>query len=271
MLWRLAQNLVSKLNRNSINVKWLQLLYLFVTRFCVKFQMGFIVVFLNARPLLSITFPQAFRISKNIGHAASGSGGKRPLNGTSKVKKWEKKKLFFAQQFSTIFKQKYLYLRPLLSNTFPQGFRISKNIWYPTSGNGGKKTVKKDRKPKKIEKKWKKWRKKTFFCDAIFNNLKKNVHIWDHFFPLLFPKDFESLKILDIRLWEVGAKIPLNGTSKVNKQTDTQTDVQTDISTYRKHRPRGQMLWKPTKPTKPNLLNKNYQIKHTKLNQTKHT
>ena len=39
----------------------------------------------------------------------------------------------------------------------------------------------------------------------------------DHFFPLLFPKDSESLKILDIRLWEVGAKRPLNGTSKVKK------------------------------------------------------
>ena len=56
---------------------------------------------------------------------------------------------------------------------------------------------------------------------------KKNVKMLDHFFPLLFPKDFESLKILDIRLWEVGAKRPLNGTSKVNRQTDTQTDRQT--------------------------------------------
>ena len=28
---------------------------------------------------------------------------------------------------------------------------------------------------------------------------------------------------MDIRLWEVGAKRPLNGTSKVNTQTDTQT------------------------------------------------
>ena len=45
----------------------------------------------------------------------------------------------------------------------------------------------------------------------------------DHFFSLLFPKDSESLKILDIQLREVGAKIPLNGTSKVNRQTDKQT------------------------------------------------
>ena len=49
-----------------------------------------------------------------------------------------------------------------------------------------------------------------------------------HFFPLLFPKDSESLKILDIRLWEVGADRPLNGTSKVNRQTDGRTDGQTD-------------------------------------------
>ena len=39
----------------------------------------------------------------------------------------------------------------------------------------------------------------------------------DHFFPLLFPKNSESLKKLDIGLREVGAKRPLNGTSKVKK------------------------------------------------------
>ena len=50
----------------------------------------------------------------------------------------------------------------------------------------------------------------------------------DHFFPLLFPKDSESLKIFDIRLWEVGAKRQLNGTSKVNRQTDGRTNTQTD-------------------------------------------
>ena len=63
----------------------------------------------------------------------------------------------------------------------------------------------------------------------------------DHFFPLLFPKDFKSLKIFDIQLREVGAKRPLTGTSKVNRQTDKhtnkQTDTQMDILTYRKHRP----------------------------------
>ena len=42
----------------------------------------------------------------------------------------------------------------------------------------------------------------------------KSLEIWDHFFPLLFPKDSENLKSLDIGLWEVGAKRRLN---KVNK------------------------------------------------------
>ena len=39
------------------------------------------------------------------------------------------------------------------------------------------------------------------------------------FFPLLFPKDSESVKILDIRLWEMGAKRPLKGTSKVKNES----------------------------------------------------
>ena len=65
--------------------------------------------------------------------------------------------------------------------------------------------------------------------------------MWHHFFPLLFPKDSESLKILDIRLREVGEKRPLNGTSR---SEHTQTDRWTDKSTYRKHLPWGPMLWK---------------------------
>ena len=99
----------------------------------------------------------------------------------------------------------------------------------------------------KTEEDRKKWRKKLFFRGNFRQFSNKNVHIWDHFFPLLFPKDSESLKILVIRLREVGAKRPLNGTSKwTDTHTDRRTDGQTDISTYRKHRPRGPMLWKYT-------------------------
>ena len=51
-------------------------------------------------------------------------------------------------------------------------------------------------------------------CGDLRPLANKDVQMLDHFFPLLFPKDSESLKILDIRLREVGAKRPLNGTSK---------------------------------------------------------
>ena len=44
---------------------------------------------------------------------------------------------------------------------------------------------------------------------------------------LIFPKDSKSLKILDIRLWEVGAKRRLNGTSK-SEHTDRQTHIWTN-------------------------------------------
>ena len=73
------------------------------------------------------------------------------------------KKLIFARRFQTTCTQKCLNLRPFLSITFPQGFRISKNIGHPTSGSGGKKTVKQseqsvtDRQTHKTKTK-KKWR-----------------------------------------------------------------------------------------------------------------
>ena len=70
--------------------------------------------------------------------------------------------------------------------------------------------------------------KKTIFLCVNFRPLlNKNVQMWNHFFPLLTPKDSESLKTLDIRLREVGEKRPLNGTSKVNTQTDRQTQILT--------------------------------------------
>ena len=82
-------------------------------------------------------------------------------------------------------------------------------------------------------------------------NTQKSFNFFFNFFPLLFHKDSKSLKILDIWLWEVGAKRRLNNISKLNRQTDgrtdTQTDRQTDILTYRKHRPRGPMLWNSVK------------------------
>ena len=76
--------------------------------------------------------------------------------------------------------------------------------------------------------------KKLFFLRGDFRPLSnKNVQMLDHFFPLLFPKDSISLKIFDIRLREVGAKRPLNGTSKVNRQTHRRTEKHTDRRTFR--------------------------------------
>ena len=65
----------------------------------------------------------------------------------------------------------------------------------------------------------------------------------DHFFPLPFPKDSESLKIFDIRLRKVGAKRPLNGTSKVNRQTNRQTDTRTHRRTFRLIESIGPIKW----------------------------
>ena len=86
----------------------------------------------------------------------------------------KKEKTFFARRFQTTSKQKCSNVRPLLSITFPQGFRISKNIGHPTSGSGGTKTVKKDGKPKKT----KKSEEKNFFLRGIsIQFLNKNAHI----------------------------------------------------------------------------------------------
>ena len=55
--------------------------------------------------------------------------------------KSEEKKTFFARRFLTIFKQKCFNLRPLLFITFPQGFRISKNMEQRLREVGGKRRL----------------------------------------------------------------------------------------------------------------------------------
>ena len=73
--------------------------------------------------------------------------------------------------------------------------------------------------------------KKTFFCGKFTPLISTNFQMWDHFFPLLFPRNSESLRMLDIGLWKVGAKIYLNSTSKVNTRTNRQTETHTDKPT----------------------------------------
>ena len=114
---------------------------------------------------------------------------------------------FFALQFYTLYEQQCSNLRPLLSITFPQGFWKSKKFGHWTSGNGGEKTFKRSEQMKKSV--------KNFLCRGDFTPImSKSFQIWDHFFSLLFPKDSENLKSLDIGLREVGAKRRLNGVNK---------------------------------------------------------
>ena len=58
---------------------------------------------------------------------------------------------------------------------------------------------------------------KLFLARQLYTLYEPKVfQIWDHFFPLLFPKDYKNEKSLDIGLWEVGAKIALNGVRNTN-------------------------------------------------------
>ena len=47
--------------------------------------------------------------------------------------------------------------------------------------------------------------------------MRKSIQIWDHFIPLVFPRDSENITSLDIGLREVGAKRRLNGVNKGKK------------------------------------------------------
>ena len=53
----------------------------------------------NVGPFLSITFPQGFQISKNIGHPTWGSGGTKTVKRYLKSEKSERKKLFLRGDF----------------------------------------------------------------------------------------------------------------------------------------------------------------------------
>ena len=98
-------------------------------------------------------------------------GEKRPLNGTSKVNKVREKKLFFYAAIFDNFQKKMFISETTSCHYFPQEFRISKNIGHPTSGSGGKKTIKRYLKSEKSEE------EKNFFCAAIFNNFQTKMFI----------------------------------------------------------------------------------------------
>ena len=175
----------------------------------------------------SFHFSRIWKIKKSLDIGLREVGAKRLLNGGKKGKQIHKKNTL--RRFYTIFKQKCLHLRPLISITFPQGFQISKHFGHRTLGSRGKKTLNGTSKVNNFFFFF--IRKKNFCRHGNFRPfLRKNVKIWDLFFSLLFPKDSESLKILDIQLQEDGG----NKTFKryLKKWTDKHTNTRTDGQTH---------------------------------------
>ena len=97
--------------------------------------------FVEHKNFFPLLFPKDSEYLKFLDIALREVGAKRPLNG---VNKWRKflKNFFRRGDFTPFFCKKSSNLRPLLSITFPQGFRISKNFGHWTLGCGSKKTVK---------------------------------------------------------------------------------------------------------------------------------
>ena len=102
---------------------------------------------------------------------------------------------------------------PLL---FPEDSENQNKIGHWTSGSGGKKTFNRSEQMTKIH-------KKLFFRVIFTQFLRKNVQIWDYFFPIRFPKNSKYLTILDIGLREVWAKGPLNGVNKWEEKNPLKT------------------------------------------------
>ena len=88
-------------------------------------------------------------------------------------------------------------MRPILSITFLQGFRISKKFGHLTLGSGGKKTFKRtEQMQKKIC--------KNFFCSGDFLPfMSKSFQIWDHFITITFPQWFRKSKMFGH--WTMGS------------------------------------------------------------------
>ena len=142
----------------------------------------------------------------------------------------QKKIFFVARQFQTLHEQKFYYLIPFLSITFPQGFWKSKKMNIGLREMGVKISL------NWVNKSWKSV--KTLFVAAILHNCWEKIQIRDHFFPLLFPKDSKYLKNFDIGYWGVGSKRPLNEVNKVWR---------TDKHTKQKQTRNGKILCKKTK------------------------
>ena len=67
--------------------------------------------------------------------------------------------------------------------------------------------------------------------------------MWDHFLSLILPKDSKSIKNIGHPTLGSGGKKTFKRYLK-SEHTDRQADGHMDKLTYKKHRPRGPMLWK---------------------------
>ena len=100
-----------------------------------------------------------------------------------------KRGMFFLKNKIFSWNNHDLIMRPLLFITFPKGFRKYKKFGHWTSRS----------------EQMKKKSFKNFFRRGNFTPfMSKLFQIWDHFFPLLFPKNSKNLKSLDNGLYKVG-------------------------------------------------------------------
>ena len=143
-----------------------------------------------------------------------------PKNPANKAKFAKKKTLFLRSNF-TPFRSKSIQCETTSFHYFSQGFRICKKCVHWTLGRGDKKTFKRREQTLKIS-------KTLFWSGNLTPFISKSFQIWDHFFKLPFHKDSEYLKSLNIGLWELGAKRPLNGVRKCDRQTHKQTHKHTN-------------------------------------------
>ena len=120
------------------------------------------------------------------------------------------KTFFFARQVKTLYEQNFTIWDHFFPLLFPNDSKYLNELGHWTSGSGGKKTFNRSEQMTKI-------RKKLFFRVIFTQFLRKNVQIWDHFFPLLFPKDSKYLN--EIGHWTSGSgeKRPLTGVNKWRK------------------------------------------------------
>ena len=143
-------------------------------------------------PLL---FPQDSENPKSLDIKFREMGTKKHLNGVNKWKKSFKNFFFRRSDFTPFMRQVFK------SETTSFHYFSPKDSENLKSLDIGLREVGVKRRLNGVNK----WRRKKYvnklFCRCDFTPfMNRSFQIWDHFFPLLFPKDYESLKSLHIRL-----------------------------------------------------------------------